>query len=38
MGDILDYRIFVRAVTLGNLSSVGREMDLSTGVIAGGLT
>ena len=26
MGDILDYRIFVRAVTVGNLSSVGRVL------------
>ncbi len=34
MGDILDYRIFVRAVAVGNLSSVGRELDLSTAAIS----
>lgn len=34
MSDILDYRIFVRAVAVGNLSLVGREMDLSTAAIS----
>jgi DNA-binding transcriptional LysR family regulator len=38
MSDILDYRIFVRAVAVGNLSSVGREMDLSTAAISKRLT
>jgi DNA-binding transcriptional LysR family regulator len=34
MSEVLDYRIFVRAVCLGNMSQVARELRLSAAVIS----
>jgi DNA-binding transcriptional LysR family regulator len=34
MSEVLDYRIFVRAVSLGNMSQVARELGLSAAVIS----